>query len=141
MMNYGVSMTMMKKEVSKLKKQYETIIIFKTSTNEDTIKSVTDVCQEFSKDKKAKTTDLGIKNLAYTVKNERKGHYIQIIWECNADSSSDVSSSFEKELKSNDEVLKFITIRMDDEDEVKEVKDKSEQPDALDVLLGLAKYN
>ena len=130
-----------------MKKQYETIIIFKTSTNEDTIKSVIDVCQKHSKDKKVKTTDLGIKNLAYDVKGEKKGHYIQLIWECDADSSSDITSSFEKHLKITDEVLKFITIRIDDEDEIElekreeEVKDKSEQPDALDVLLGFAKYN
>ena len=58
----------------------------------------------------AEFEDVGLKKLAYDIKNHKEGVYIR----CILDTKNMDISSFEKWLRKNDNVLKFITIRMEE---------------------------
>ena len=130
---------------------YETIIIFRTTridttTLKESIDKFKDMIQGFSKPKKIKMEELGEKKLAYEIKKETSGYYVVFTW--TTKTSEDVAE-LERQLRVDDHVLKFITVRQDDdEDDVElddlpesEQDDPAEIPNALDIMLGLAKYN
>lgn len=58
----------------------------------------------------AECEDIGLKKLAYDIKNYKEGFYIRFI----LDTKNMDISSFEEWLRKNDNVLKFITIRMEE---------------------------
>lgn len=132
---------------------YETIIILDPSNYKDSVKVFRDMCQEFTKGYKIKEDDLGVKKLAYPLKEEKftEGYYVMFIWMGTPENVAEL----ERCMRINDNVLKFITIKRDEaEDELEEVvpaagdTGKSEQSsynpnsqvDALDVMLGFAEY-
>lgn len=131
---------------------YETIIIFRTTridttTLKESIDKFKDMIQSFSKPKKIKMEELGEKKLAYEIKKETSGYYVVFTW--TTKTSEDVAE-LERQLRVDDHVLKFITVRQDDDEDDVELDDlpESEQdhpakeiPNALDIMLGLAKYN
>ena len=130
---------------------YETIIIFRTTridttTLKESIDKFKDMIQGISKPKKIKMEELGEKKLAYEIKKETSGYYVVFTW--TTKTSEDVAE-LERQLRVDDHVLKFITVRQDDdEDDVElddlpesEQDDPAEIPNALDIMLGLAKYN
>ena len=124
---------------------FETIIIFDTKEDaviNDKIEFYTELLQGWCNEKKVQLEDVGIKNLAYEIKNHKQGHYVLFTF------ASDIENiaNLERQLRIDDTVLKFITVKKEDEEEYNNLPDynpKSEQkqPDALDVLLGLADYN
>lgn len=129
---------------------YETIIIFRTTridttTLKESIDKFKDMIQGFSKPKKIKMEELGEKKLAYEIKKETSGYYVVFTW--TTKTSEDVAE-LERQLRVDDHVLKFITVRQDDDEDDVELDDlpESEQdhpaeiPNALDIMLGLAKY-
>ena len=135
---------------------YETVLILKPSKHED--KDIfKDMCQEFTgTTRKIKVEDIGEKKLAYPMERESKtytaGYYIIFTWEGTPDDVREL----ERCMRINDNILKFITLRIEDvetrgeilepftEEEklaaAKIVKSEQPKPDALDVLLGFAKY-
>ena len=135
---------------------YETVLILKPSKHED--KDIfKDMCQEFTgTTRKIKVEDIGEKRLAYPMERESKtytaGYYVVFTWEGTPDNVSEL----ERCMRINDNILKFITLRIEDvetrgeilepftEEEklaaAKIVKSEQPKPDALDVLLGFAKY-
>lgn len=131
---------------------YETIIILDPSNYKDSVKVFRDMCQEFTKEYKIKEDYLGVKKLAYPLKEGKftEGYYVRFVWM----GTSENVAELERCMRINDNVLKFMTIRTEDaEDELEEMPaeddaGKSEQSssnpnsqvDALDVLLGFADY-
>lgn len=128
----------------------------------DTVKTAVDNIYKYKKllqswsDKVIVAEDMGVKKLAYEVKSHTKGHYALFTFRCPEENIAEL----ERLLRTDDLVIKFMTVRLDDEDaEVKLTKDydpaldpdlKSEQHpaageavqiDAMDVLLGFADYN
>lgn len=135
-------------------KEYETIIIFSmkrkdTRTLKENIDEMKDIFKRKTPDSLFKMDELGEKKLAYEIKSEKTGYYVVFTWTGNAE---DVAEA-ERQMRINDNILKFITVRTDkDEEDLEEfmvdVDAESEQddpakeiPNALDIMLGLAKYN
>ena len=133
-----------------MKNIYETVAIFTTNTEEEIIKAeikkFNDIIQSYSTKKKVKLDDLGEKKLAYEIKGNKSGYYALFYWEGTNENVIDL----ERQLRIDDHVIKFMTIKMSEtEDEVlledykpeEETKsEQNQQPDALDVLLGLAEF-
>ena len=134
---------------------YETIIILDPSNYKDSVKVFRDMCQEFTKEYKIKEDYLGVKKLAYPLKEEKftEGYYVRFVWM----GTSENVAELERHMRIDDNVLKFLTVRNEeagyDLEELEEMPaeddaGKSEQSsynpnsqvDALDVLLGFADY-
>ena len=55
----------------------------------------------------------GLRNLAYKINKNRKGHYILL----NIDSSSDAIVEYERLMRLNEDIIRFLTIRINKIDE------------------------
>ena len=55
----------------------------------------------------------GLRNLAYKINKNRKGHYILL----NIDSSSDAIVEYERLMRLNEDIIRFLTIRINSFDE------------------------
>ena len=51
----------------------------------------------------------GLRNLAYKINKNRKGHYILL----NIDSSYDAIAEYERLMRLNEDIIRFLTIRID----------------------------
>ena len=60
-----------------------------------------------------KRENWGVRNLAYKINKNRKGHYILL----NIDSSSDSIVEFERVMRLNEDIIRFLTIRINSIDE------------------------
>ena len=90
---------------------------------------------------------IGRKKLAYKVQDYEQGYYIQFSYIA----TPDAVASLEQNLREDDDAIKFISIMRERnvEVEISNTNPESEQQqdnknktiDAMDVLLGLAKYN
>ncbi len=56
-----------------------------------------------------KTEIWGLKSLAYRIKKNRKGHYVFM----NVDASVETLGEFERNLRFNEDVLRFMSVRVD----------------------------
>ena len=55
----------------------------------------------------------GLRNLAYKINKNRKGHYILL----NIDGSSDAIAEYERLMRLNEDIIRFLTIRINSIDE------------------------
>ena len=121
---------------------FETIIILRGNIGEDkakaTVKIYEDFLQKYSTEKKVKTDDIGIKKLAYEIRGNTRGYYFLAYWQ----GESNNITELERMLRTDDDVIKFMTVKNIEGVELLDLKPnpKSEQIDALDVLLGFAEY-
>ena len=131
---------------------YESVVIFNPNERiaKEEIKKYTDFIQGFSTKKKVKVEDMGIKLLAYDIKDHKSGWYAVFTFQSIPDNIADL----ERQFRIDDNVLKFMTVRHGDddfdfpEDCLEDLapgspdgnKSEQDQPDAMDVLLGLAHY-
>ena len=103
------------KELNELKEQlkrisnYESIIILNTKTtlrNFDAIKSkIKSICGN-----QKEAEELGIKILAYEIKGNKKAFYFRFEWE----GTSEIVSELENYFRISNDILKFITVRIED---------------------------
>ncbi len=61
----------------------------------------------------AKTEYWGLRSLAYKIKKNRKGHYVLL----NLDAPSDAVKEMERNMNLNEDVMRFLTIRVDELEE------------------------
>lgn len=61
----------------------------------------------------AKQEYWGLRNLAYRIKKNRKGHYVLL----NIDAPSDAVHEMERNMRLNDDVLRYLTTRVDEIEE------------------------
>ena len=59
------------------------------------------------------TESWGLRNLAYRIKKNRKGHYVMM----NIDASSDVVNELERQQRIHEDVLRYLTLRVDEHEE------------------------
>lgn len=52
----------------------------------------------------------GLKNLAYKINKNRKGHYVQL----NIDSPPDAVKEMERQMRLNEDMLRYLTLRVDE---------------------------
>ncbi|MGC6476245.1 MAG: 30S ribosomal protein S6 [Parvibaculales bacterium] len=60
----------------------------------------------------AKTEYWGLRSMAYKVKKNRKGHYALL----NIDASHEAITEMERQMSLNDDIIRFLTIRVDEHD-------------------------
>jgi len=76
----------------------------------------------------AKTEFWGLRNLAYRIKKNRKGHYVLL----NLDAPAPAVHEVERQLRLNEDILRYLTIRVDQLEEGPSVvmnnKDRDERP-------------
>lgn len=61
----------------------------------------------------AKREYWGLKNLAYKIKKNRKGHYVLL----NLDASAEAVQEMERQMRINEDVLRYLTVRVDELEE------------------------
>ncbi len=63
--------------------------------------------------KVAKREYWGLKNLAYRIKKNRKGHYVLL----NLDAPAEAVHEMERQMRINEDVLRYLTVRVDELEE------------------------
>jgi small subunit ribosomal protein S6 len=63
--------------------------------------------------KVTKTETWGLKNIAYKIKRNRKAHYVML----NIDAPAGVVAELERQTSINEDVIRFLTIRVDELEE------------------------
>lgn len=122
---------------------YETLIVLNANLErfiiDKEIEKYTNLFQQFSDTKKVYTKDIGQKKLAYSIKHIEYGYYVTFIYQ---DDNNQSIINMEREMQSDDHVLKYITITNEEKklDDLIINHPQSEQIDAYDVLLGIAEY-
>jgi len=75
-----------------------------------------------------KTEAWGLRNLAYRINKNKKGHYVLF----NIDASPEAIAEMERQMKLNEDVLRFMTIRVEEHEEgpsaVLRKEERSERP-------------
>ena len=57
-----------------------------------------------------KTEQWGLRNLAYRIKKNKKGHYVMF----NLDAPPEAIAEFERNMRLNEDVLRFLTVRVEE---------------------------
>jgi len=65
---------------------------------------------ENNEGKVTKTETWGLKNLAYKIKRNRKAHFVLL----NIEASGDVVAELERQTQINEDVIRYMTIRVDE---------------------------
>ena len=95
---------------------YESVIIGRQDLTpnqfEDLINDFIKIIESFKGDIK-KRENWGLRNLAYKINKNRKGHYVLL----NIDSSSDAIVEYERLMRLNEDIIRFLTIRISSVDE------------------------
>lgn len=92
---------------------YETVFIVRQDVSSADVDKLT---EEFSNilDKNAakvlKTEYWGLRNLAYEINNNKKGHYVML----GSESPPAAIAELERKMKYNEDVIRFLTIRVND---------------------------
>lgn len=93
--------------------KYETVFIINPSVEDAGVKSLIQKFSDLinSDGKVEKVDELGKKKLAYEIKKNSEGNYVAINFEANPN----LIAELERVYRITDEVMKFITIRKDEE--------------------------
>src|SRR5579863_147311 len=95
-------------------RKYELVFIVRTDTPEEEIGKLITQMEGVvtSLGGKVETVDkMGRRRLAYRVKRQREGFYVRFV----IDGGGDVIKEFERRLKVTDAVIKYLTVRIDEE--------------------------
>ncbi len=91
---------------------YETVFIARQDLG---VPQVEELTKQFSEiitkagGKITKTESWGLRNLAYRIKKNRKGHYVLV----ESDTPAEAVIEMERNMRINEDVLRYMTIRMD----------------------------
>ena len=95
---------------------YESVIIGRQDLTpnqfEELVEGFTKIIEDF-KGVIKKREIWGLRNLAYKINKNRKGHYILL----NIDSSSDAIAEYERLMRLNEDIIRFLTIRINSVDD------------------------
>ena len=95
---------------------YETVIIARQDISSQQVETLTETASAFITDgggNVAKVEQWGLRNLAYKIKKNRKGHYVLL----NIDAPADAMKEMERNLRLNEDVLRHMTIKVDELEE------------------------
>ena len=122
---------------------YDTIIILKPTISTEVLNTIKNNYYEHltENNKKAYCEVTGIRELAYKVKGYAQGIYILLTYEAK---SKDDIINFEKLLRNDENVLKYLSLKLSEEAAIdklySKLKPEQNKIDAWDVLFGRAKY-
>jgi len=95
---------------------YEHVFIARPDISPAQVEALTEELSSFLKDKGAKvgkTEYWGLRNLAYPINKQRKGHYSLL----NVDAPAEAIHELERRHRISDDVMRYLTIRVDELDE------------------------
>ncbi|WP_339632315.1 30S ribosomal protein S6 [uncultured Sneathiella sp.] len=95
---------------------YETVIIARQDISSQQVETLTEAASAFITNgggNVAKVEQWGLRNLAYKIKKNRKGHYVLL----NIDAPADAMKEMERNLRLNEDVLRHMTIKVDELEE------------------------
>jgi len=99
--------------------RYETLFVLKpTLTDEETTAQITKITDVLHKQNaELLATDLmGMRKLAYTVEKQNRGYYTVLYYKTHGSTIAEI----ERNLRINEEVIKFLTIKFDNTKEIKQ---------------------
>lgn len=126
-------------ETGSVIKTFNTVVILDPNKYKASATRICNVCQEYTgKQLKISVDKLGVRELAYPIKGTHiMGYYLSIYWKGTTENVAEL----ERILRIDDNVLKFMTVRVDDDEyELQEfaATEESEQDvsqDAWDVIF------
>lgn len=86
------------------------------SERQEVLEDLTNVVEQEYKGKLLITDDWGIKELAYPVNKHTRGHYVRIEYGVPGNAIQEV----ERKLRLNEDVFKFLTVKLEDKFEIEE---------------------
>ncbi len=92
---------------------YETVLIARQELSDAQVKDLTESYAKIIKDgggKIHKIEDWGMRNLAYRIKKNRKGHYVLI----ESDTAPEALLEMERQMRLSDDVLRYMSVRRDE---------------------------
>jgi small subunit ribosomal protein S6 len=95
---------------------YESVIIGRQDLTPNQFEELIDVFIKIIESYKGvikKRENWGLRNLAYKINKNRKGHYVLL----NIDSSSDAIVEYERLMRLNEDIIRFLTIGISSVDE------------------------
>ena len=113
-------------------RQYETIFIVNPTLVEETYREVVNKFKNTIEKQKGaivKAEEWGTQRLAYTVKKFDKGAYVLF----NYCGDAGVSSELERELKLDDRVLKYQTVKLDEDVDPQALMTKEKEPEVKEI--------
>jgi len=94
---------------------YESVFIARQDISSSQVDALADSLQKIIEDgggQVPKRENWGLRSLAYKIKKNRKGHYVLF----NIDSPSDAVHEFERNMKLSEDILRYMTLRVDELD-------------------------
>lgn len=91
---------------------YETVFIARQDMTDAQVKALSDGYQKIITDaggKIHKTENWGLRNLAYRINKNRRGHYVLI----ESDVTAPAIHEMERTMRLNEDILRYMTIRQD----------------------------
>ena len=91
---------------------YETIFIARQDISPAQTDSLADSFEEVLKSLGGRVTkkeNWGLRTLAYKIKKNKKGHYVLM----NVDAPADAVAELERQMRINDDVLRYMTVKVD----------------------------
>ena len=91
---------------------YESVFIARQDISSAQVEQLTETYATIIRDnggEVAKTEQWGLKTLTYKIKKNRKGHYVLL----NLNAPAKAIFELERQLKINEDVLRFLTVRVD----------------------------
>lgn len=92
---------------------YETIFIVRQDLSEKQVETLTNDYAKIIADngaKIARTENWGLRTLAYRIRKNRKGHYVMF----HIDGAHDAVAEMERQMRLNEDILRYMTIRMEE---------------------------
>ena len=91
---------------------YESVVITRPELTESQVENLTNELITIITTEKGKvksTENWGLRNLAYKINKNKKGHYFLINIDCNPSTISE----YERQMRINEDIIRFLTIKID----------------------------
>lgn len=121
---------------------YETVFIARQDLSATQVEALaanlTDIITQGQGDV-AKTEFCGLRTLAYSIKKNRKGHYVLF----NIDSPSAAVKEMERQMRLNEDILRFLTLKLDklDSDPSPLMQSKQSRDRRYEAFEGADRFN
>ncbi len=94
---------------------YECVFIARQDVSAAQVESLSEIFQNViteSGGSIGKIENWGLRNIAYKIKKNRKGHYVLL----NIDSHSKAVLEMERQMRNNEDILRYLTLRVEEHD-------------------------
>ncbi len=91
---------------------YESVFIARQDVSSNNVEELAGQLQQIVQDnggQVTKTEHWGLKNLAYRIKKNRKGHYVLF----NIDAPAEAVHELERNMRFNEDIIRFLTVKVD----------------------------